>query len=467
MANLLGLNNHLTINKLIKQLSLSVVNIFDIKMKFIRKSKVIIWYNLISFYKGGDKVVQALRQDEYSEPINYLDRVHSDSRGWITKAEMNCGYKQWHYRYNELLEQDFNQENVYISLNTFYSTFRRLEYLKELKAQFIDLDIYKTKFSKEQIIMHLEADYFNKSIPRPNLIIDSGRGLYLIWLLNSVPSKALPLWKAIEEYLYSVLKPFGADRQALDPTRVLRVPGSINSKSNTTVKVIEQYDYIYDLREIQKEFLPELEERKANKKGRPSKTVFIHRERSLYYARIQDIIKLCELREYDLKGHRELILFLYRYYLCYFLEDTKKALEDVLELNREFVYPLSETEVVRATRSAERVYLSKDKDYKYKNETLIELLLITELEETYMTTIISKKEYKRRDREYQKNKYKEKLKSEGKMSKKEELEQTRAKIKSLREQGFKNKEIMQMLGITSTTTFERHITYMKKNGLLK
>ena len=240
---------------------------------------------------------QVLRQEEYSEQINYLDILHSDSKGWITKAEINCGYKQWHYRYNELLEQDFNQENVYISINTFYSTFRRLEYIKELKAQFIDLDIYKTGFTKEQIIMHLEADYFNKSIPRPNLIIDSGRGLYLIWLLNSVPSKALPLWKAIEEYLYSVLKPFGADRQALDPTRILRVPGSINSKSKTTVKVIEQYDYIYDLREIQNEYLPELEERKAKKKGRPSKTVFIHRERSLYYARIQDIIKLCELRE--------------------------------------------------------------------------------------------------------------------------------------------------------------------------
>ena len=410
---------------------------------------------------------QVLRQEEYSEQINYLDILHSDSKGWITKAEINSGYKQWHYRYNELLEQDFNQENVYISINTFYSTFRRLEYLKELKAQFIDLDVYKTGFTKEQIIMHLEADYFNKSIPRPNLIIDSGRGLYLIWLLNSVPSKALPLWKAVEEYLYSVLKPFGADRQALDPTRILRVPGSINSKSKTTVKVIEQYDYIYDLREIQNEYLPELEERKAKKKGRPSKTVFIHRERSLYYARIQDIIKLCELREYDLKGHRELILFLYRYYLCYFLEDTQKALGDVLELNREFIYPLSETEVIRATRSAEKVYLSKDKDYKYKNETLIELLLITELEETYMTTIISNKESKRRRSIRDEKRYKEKLKLEGKMSKKEELEQLRAKIKSLREQGFKNKEIMQMLGITSTTTFERHITYMKKNGLLK
>lgn len=408
---------------------------------------------------------QAVRQEKYSEPINYLDTLHSDSKGWITKAEMNCGYKQWHYRYNELLEQDFNQENVYISINTFYSTFRRLEYLKELKAQFIDLDIYKTKFSKEQIIMHLEADYFNKKIPRPNLIIDSGRGLYLIWLLNSVPSKALPLWKAVEEYLYSVLKPFGADRQALDPTRVLRVPGSINSKSNTTVKVIEQYDYIYDLREIQNEYLPELEERKAKKKGRPSKTVFIHRERSLYYARIQDIIKLCELREYDLKGHRELILFLYRYYLCYFLEDTQKSLEDVLELNREFVYPLSETEVIRATRSAEKVYLSKDKDYKYKNETLIELLLITELEETHMSTIISKKEYKRRENIRVKKAYQEKLKSEGKVSEKEKLSQRREKIKALLEQGFKQKDICLLLNI-SKPTYVRDRNYLKEQGLI-
>ena len=412
---------------------------------------------------------QVLRQEEYSEQINYLDILHSDSKGWITRAEINCGYKQWHYRYNELLEQDFNQENVYISINTFYSTFRRLEYLKELKAQFIDLDIYKTGFTKEQIIMHLEADYFNKSIPRPNLIIDSGRGLYLIWLLNSVPSKALPLWKAVEEYLYSVLKPFGADRQALDPTRVLRVPGSINSKSKTTVNVIEQYDYIYDLREIQNEYLPELEERKAKKKGRPSKKVFIHRERSLYYARIQDIIKLCELREYDLRGHRELILFLYRYYLCYFLEDTQKALEDVLELNREFIYPLSETEVIRATRSAEKVYLSKNKDYKYKNETLIELLVIKELEETYMSTIISKREFKRRknlrDREYQKNKYQEKLRADGKVSEKDKISQRREKIKALLEQGFKQKEIYLSLNISKRTCIN-DIKYLKEQGLI-
>lgn len=407
-------------------------------------------------------VEQALKRQ--SDDIEYIDILHGNSKGWITRAEITEGYKQRHYKYNDLIKLEFKKENVYISLNTFYSTYRRIEYVKELKAHFIDLDIYKTKFTKTQILMRLEEDYFNKSIPRPNFIIDSGRGLYLIWLINSVPSKALPLWKAVEEYLYKELKDFGADRQALDATRILRVPGSINSKSNTVVNVIEQYNYIYDLREIQNEFLPELKPTEK-KKGRPKKINYIFRERSLYYARIQDLIKLCELRKYELKGHRELVLFLYRYYLCTFTEDMEKALKDVLELNSQFVQPLSEREVIRATKSAETCYLSKDKQYKYKNETLIELLEITEMEQTFMNTIISKIEYKRRDRIYQREKYQKQLKIQGKLSVKEKISQRREKIKDLLGKGLSEKNIYIKLRISKRTCIN-DIKYLKEQGLI-
>ena len=184
--------------------------------------------------------------------------------------------------------------------------------------------------------MNLNENYFGKNIPTPNFIIDSGRGLYLIWLIKKVPRMALPLWKAVEEYFYRTLKEFGADIQALDATRILRIPGSINSKTHTEVKIIDNYDYLYDLREIQNEYMPELSEKAPIRLGRPKKVKYIYRERSLYYARIQDLIKLCELREYNLKDHRELILFLYRYYLCYFTEDIEKSLNDTLELNNMF-----------------------------------------------------------------------------------------------------------------------------------
>lgn len=420
------------------------------------------------------KIGQALKTPK----VDYIDNVHAKSKGWITRSVISKdGYTQWHYKYAELKDLDLTGENIYITLNTFYKPCRRLEYIKELNALFIDLDTYNTKFNKEQILMDLEQNYFNKKVPIPNYVIDSGRGMYLIWLINSVPSKALPLWKAVQEYLYSQLECFGADRKALDATRILRVPGSINSKAKTVVGILDEYDYVYDLREIQHEFLPELKP-KEKKRGRPRKINFVYRERSLYYARIQDITKLCELREYSLKGKRELILFLYRYYLCVFTEDVQKALEDVLELNNMFTPPLGDNEVRKATRSAERVYIDKVKEYKYKNSTLIELLEITEDEERYMTTIISNKEYRRRkklrDSEYQrkvydsqkaKEKYQEKLKSQGKLPKRVEVLERRKKIKDLLGQGLSRKDIYTFLNI-SLKTYKRDIRYLKEQGLI-
>ena len=414
-------------------------------------------------------MVLALKQEdekELSQSVKYINIVHRNSEGWITKAKISAeGYKQWHYKHMQLVKLKFDKDNVYITLNTFYKTYRRIEYLKELNALFIDLDTYKTDFTKEQILMNLNENYFGKNIPTPNFIIDSGRGLYLIWLIKKVPSMALPLWKAVEEYFYRSLKEFGADRQALDATRILRIPGSINSKTHTEVKIIDNYDYLYDLREIQNEYMPELSEKAPIRRGRPKKVKYIYRERSLYYARIQDLIKLCELREYNLKGHRELILFLYRYYLCYFTEDIEKSLNDTLELNNMFKQPLREKEVLSSTKSAETVFKDQNKDYKYKNETLINLLEISDEEQKEMKTIISKEEYKRRDREYQKKKYKEELETQGKLTAEKKILQRRIKIKDLLAKGLKQKEIYLQLNISKRTCIN-DIKFLREQGLI-
>ncbi|QPJ86766.1 DNA-binding response regulator (plasmid) [Sarcina sp. JB2] len=405
-------------------------------------------------------------EENLSPSIEYVNIIHGDSKGWITKAKIcNKEYKQWHYKYKDLIELKFDEYNVYITLNTFYKTYRRIECIKELNALFIDLDTYKTGFTKEQILINLNENHFKQSMPIPNFIIDSGRGLYLIWLIKKVPSMALPLWKAVEEYFYKTLKEFGADRQALDATRILRVPGSFNSKTHTEVKIIDNYDYLYELREIQSEYMPELSEKAPVRRGRPKKVKYIYRERSLYYTRLQDIIKLCELRGYDLKGQRELILFLYRYYLCYFTEDVEKSLNDTLELNSMFRQSLSEREVIRATKSAETVFKDKNKDYKYKNETLINLLEITEEEQKEMKTIISKDEYKRRKKLRNTKAYENKLKTQGKLSEKEKLLQRRVKIKDLLAKGLKQKDICSQLNI-SKDTYLRDRKYLKEQDYI-
>lgn len=413
--------------------------------------------------------MEQLKEIEYmNDSEEYLNILHGETQGWITRAEKSEkeGYRQWHYLFENLKKQEYEDlENIFVSLNSFYKPYRRIDTLKELGCCMIDLDVYNTEFTKTQVLMNLNDNCFGKNMPIPNVIVDSGRGLYLLWLIPKVPYMALPLWKAVMEYLYNKLKEFGADRKALDPTRIFRVPGSINPKSGTKVKIIEVNKHIWSLREIQKEFLPELDENREKKKGRPKKVVYVHRERSLYLGRLLDISKLCEIRNYDVKGQREIILFLYRYYLCYFYEDEKKALEDVLELNKMFIQPLREKELIKATESAEKVFKSKDKDYKYKNDTLIELLQITEKEQEYMTVIIGKKEYKRRNNEYNKAKYRAKLKENGKLTEKEKILRRRKKIKVLLAEGLLQKDICSKLKI-SKDTYIRDRKILKEQGLI-
>ena len=82
-----------------------------------------------------------------------------------------------------------------------------------------------------------------------------------------------------------------------------------------------------------------------------------------------------------------------------------------------------------------------------------------------MITIISKREYKRRNNEYNKKKYKEKLKLEGKISEKDKISQRREKIKDLLDKGLEQKDICLQLNI-SKRTYIRDRKCLKEQGLI-
>ncbi|MEE0566884.1 DNA-binding response regulator, partial [Clostridium sp.] len=346
-------------------------------------------------------------------------------------------------------EDILNIINAYVSQNTFYKPQRRIENIKELRTIYIDIDCHKTKYSKEAVKYFLEKDFYGTEIPQPNFLIDSGRGLYYVLLIEPVPSMAMPLWYAVQRYIYNQLKEFGADANALDPTRVLRIAGTVNSKSNSYVEILDMHSYKYRLRDIQEEYLPEITEKKEKKKGRPKKIVSLFNEYSLYHARVLDIIKICELRDYDVKGHRELILFLYRYFTCCFIQDPEEALQKALELNSMFKEPLLEREVIRDTKSAEKAYV--ERKYKYTNTKLIKILDITLEEQQHLKTIISSKEKYRRCADVKKAKQKAKRRNEKGLTKKQqELEDLKIKINELKNKGNSVREIAKILGISKS-----------------
>lgn len=392
------------------------------------------------------------RDFDIEECVNYLEMLHRDSKGYITIASKNPNYKQWHYKSEDIIENAediLNIINNYVSQNTFYKPQRRIENIKELRAIYIDIDCHKTKYDKEAVRFFLEKDFYGSKIPQPNFLIDSGRGLYYVLLIEPVPSMAMPLWYAVQRYLYNKLKEFGADANALDPTRVLRVVGTVNSKSNSYVEILDMHSYKYTLKEIQEEYLPEISEKREKKKGRPKKIVSLFNEYSLYHARTLDIIKICELRNYDVKGHRELILFLYRYFTCCFIQDPEEALDKALELNSMFKEPLSQREVIRDTKSAQRAYI--DKKYKYTNKKLIDILDITLEEQMHLKTIISGKEKYRRCSDNKKAKQKDKRRNENGLTKKQqEIQDLKIQIKDLKYKGHSVREIAKILDISKS-----------------
>lgn len=329
---------------------------------------------------------------------NYINTLHKDSEGYITVAKMGNRWQQYYFEGINDLSINLKGKDVYISQNTFNNKSRRLIHLKELKALYIDIDCYKMNLSKEAVKYFMENDLYGQ-IPVPNMLIDSGRGLYYIIFLENTMAEELPKWQLVEKYLYEKLKDLGADNKALDATRVLRVTGTVNSKNNSIVKVIDTYDYQYTLDEIIENYIPEVnEDRKekqkpkgVRKKGRKKKFVSLFNLYNLYYTRFMDIKKLVEIRNYEMTGYREVTLFLLRYFMnVYHNCDDDLVMEEVLEINNSFTEPLEKDEVFKATLSG--ATRATENVYKYSNDKLIKLLDITPLEQKEMATIISKSE---------------------------------------------------------------------------
>lgn len=357
--------------------------------------------------------------DPIDEARHHIFFQHDGADGYITLAKKENGrFIQRHYRPEQLAEQltNYMGEDIYYSQNTFYKPQRRIENIRQLRNLYIDLDCYLLNYDPDFIVRKLELEYFRQSVPEPNLIIFSGRGVVLIWLIEPVPYKALPLWNAVQRYLLDQLKDVGSDPKASDAARVFRLAGSINSKNGAEVHVEYRHGYRYALRDIQYDYLPELTPKpKTGKKkpGRRKKVVHLYNIYTLNHARILDITKIVELRNYDVTGYREVICFLYRYWMCCFCNDTEEAYRQTLELNGTFTYPLPERELKSATRSAEKAYEARSNKeaneqaikrgypgagYNISNAKLIKWLDITQDEMVHLNTIINPAEKRRRDR---------------------------------------------------------------------
>ena len=357
---------------------------------------------------------------------------------------------------NKIIDSLENKpEDLYFTLNSFYKPQRKEENLRYMNCLFVDLDFYKFNLSKTEVIKEIDLLVKKNEIPKPSMLIDSGRGMYIIWKIKQIPSMAVKLWRFTAKYLCRKLAHLNADFQCTDPGRVLRVPGSINTKCNKQVEIMTCNSIEYDIHDIKKNYLPDLNEikkssEKKKKRYKKSNVSYLFNPHTLNLARIKDIEKLCQIRKYEIKN-RELTLFLYRNF-CEKEYGKDVAIEKTVNLHNKFKNRMTTDKgLITVTNSVSTKFVQNNLNsgYFYKTETIIEMLLITPEEQKQLSCLISRREKKNRDCDRKKQRRRNKnglLKSEQR-----KLELALNVIKLInKEPGIKQKDIALKLKVSKS-----------------
>lgn len=352
-----------------------------------------------------------------------------------------------------------DKKDIYYTPNTFNSPIKRQrDYLWQLHRFYIDIDHKKGTRAIEsfEVVGAIEQLVENKKIPEPTEYINSGRGIHVYWDIANCHIMLLDLWEKIENYLFNQVKEIEkdiknieVDKRATDPTRLLRLPGTINSKDNSKCySMLKREDNIYNIFDLKKAYIKPNKAYKKNKSNiayLPTKNLY-----TLNKSRLEDFKAIVSLRNGEVKGYRNTLIMFYSYHYRLINEITVEELIDITkEFNKSFREPYKIRELISVCRSVNRTvkHFQEDesKGYKFTNKYIIEALDISEQEQRKLLTIISTDEkYRRKNLKRNAARRNE----EGLTPKQAELKELKVKVLELKGQGLSLRNIAKELNIT-------------------
>jgi hypothetical protein len=396
------------------------------------------------------------------------------STGYVTVTNFKTSKSYGAKDINALERDTKGREERYISLNGFTFGERKTGELKQIRNIGIDLDQYKQDLSIEKGLDELQALIVSDIIPEPNLVLVS-RGIQLFY---SIQGGAAPnmswLSSFITEQYISKLKHIGADSNAKDLSRVMRVPNSMNERNGAIVKPEIWNPYPYTLQELQAYCKP-LDAFKYRGKKKATIKRIAPKNLSFFYktnnARLVDLENLIQLRDGDLTGYRNTFLYIYAYHqalICNSYADTEGFLCNVFDRIRSTDRPMSKAEFRRTIKSAYEDSREFFEHYKangfkvvnklndgiikpYKTTSLIEKLDITIEEQRQLnrihTGVVSKEKDTQRKRK-ERRAAGVKSRSEYNKQRQDHTKELATKVKSMDRQGIKKTVIAKELGIS-------------------
>ena len=181
------------------------------------------------------------------EPTLYHDPAARGFFALLTQQAGSATKQQQTYRVEQLpwiLEKLNPAIDSWISQAEFAMPSRRVVHLLRISLCFVDLDTYHSPQlagrKPEDLAKFLRMVCDDRGIPQPTLILFSGRGLQVKWLLDRpLPRKALIRWNVVQRTLVGALRDLEADPAARDASRVLRIERTTNTRTGEIVRVVD------------------------------------------------------------------------------------------------------------------------------------------------------------------------------------------------------------------------------------
>jgi hypothetical protein len=289
----------------------------------------------------------------------------------------------------------------YFTLNTFWKPNR--EHATYLNACWVDLDLHAPGeiLTVGQRIGHAIDMVKAGSLPQFSAIVYSGRGVWFLWLLvgdNGIPPKAFPEKKLAQSAINQELaRRLSADRAVSDVARLIRVPGSTNTKADPGHEIV-RYHFVVDTDECGRGAvynleglarylgieLPSLRDSRRGLDRSQDSQKGLRGWQALWQQRYQDFETVRQMRQGFAEGCRNRAAYLYAVILRGRGFAEKSLIDAVTQLGRECKPPLSHAEIMGA------VSQSKESRRQIHNSTFADYLGITPVEAQYLPCFADK-----------------------------------------------------------------------------
>ena len=172
---------------------------------------------------------------------DFIKKLFKDLDGFIEIREIKQGQinQRFFNSVDELDEYDPPQDkNIYIGMMTRDKKRGKQQDTKQTQVLWLDFDDVDD-------LMEVEYILNMKGLPMYSIAVNSGHGFHIYWILEK------PAGQEIAPVLRGLARVTGADSQAAEIARVMRIPGSMNVKDEPVrCEIVESNNNTYKLQDI-------------------------------------------------------------------------------------------------------------------------------------------------------------------------------------------------------------------------